>query len=134
MLVGLFARAIEVDGTDDPYVLTAHVMLSLSPPVNGLDEVRAGLDGHADRVTQVDLPAGPGVVAVGRTEVRDPSWSSSVPAHSRRYVVPVPGTPTMAILSFLTPNLDLIEQFDEVFAAVAETLSFSADDEPGSGA
>lgn len=130
VLVGLFAQAIPVESSDDPYVVTAHVLLSVSPPVDGLDDVRAGLTGRGAEVVPVDLPAGPGVLATARTEVRDPSWDRPVPAHSRRYAVPVPGTPTMAILSFLTPNLDLADQFDEVFDAVARTLSFEGDDGP----
>lgn len=128
VLVGLFAQAIPVDGSEDPYVVTAHVLLSVSPPVDGLDEVRAGPAGRGAEVVPVDLPAGAGVLATAQTEVRDPSWDRPLPAHSRRYVVPVPGTPAVAILSFLTPNLDLTEQFDEVFAAVAETLAFDDDD------
>lgn len=127
VLVGLFAQAFPIEGADDPYVMTAHVLLSLSPPVNGLDEVRAGLAERGGQLSPVDLPAGEGVLATVETQIHDPSWETAVPARARHYVVPVPGTPTMAILSFLTPNLDLTEEFDEVFDAIASTLTFESD-------
>jgi hypothetical protein len=124
VLVGLFAQAFPVEGSDDPYVMTAHVLLSVSPPVSGLEEVKAGLAELGGEVSPVDLPAGAGVRAAGETQISDPSWETDVPARSLRYAVPVPGTPAVAILSFLTPNLDLTEEFDEVFDAIAATLTF----------
>lgn len=121
LLVGFFAQAIEIDGADEPFVVTANVVLAVSPPVAGLDEARAALDGD---IRPVDLPAGVGVVATGETTIRDPQWEEDVPARTRRYLVPVPGTDRLVALNFLTPNLDLADQFDEVFDAIAETLEF----------
>jgi hypothetical protein len=72
----------------------------------------------------VDLPAGEAVLVSGTTEVDDPDWTGAQPAHLRRYFVPVPGMSRVAALSFLTPNVDLAEQFDEVFDAIAQTLAF----------
>lgn len=127
VLVGFYAQAIEIDGSAEPFVVTANVMLAVSPQVGGMDEVRAALKTAGDDIRPVDLPAGAGVLSTGETQVSDPAWDATVPARTRRYLVPIPGTDRMAALSFLTPNLDLADQFDEVFAAVAETLEFGWD-------
>lgn len=127
VLAGFYAQAIEIDGSAEPFVITANVVLAVSPQVGGMDEVRAALETSGDDIRPVDLPAGAGVLSTGETQVSDPAWDAPVPARTRRYLVPIPGTDRMAALSFLTPNLDLADQFDEVFAAVAETLEFGWD-------
>lgn len=127
VLVGFFAQAIEIDGVTEPFVITANVVLAVSPQVGSLDEVRAALEGSDTTISPIDLPAGAGVLATGSTEIRDPDWEGSVPARTRRYLVPVPGTDRIAALNFLTPNLDLADQFDEVFDAIAATLEFGWD-------
>lgn len=127
VVVGLYAQAIPIEGADEPFVVTAHALLALSPDGTDLDEALAGLSRDGRDVAPVDLPAGAGVLATGETEVRDPSWETAITARTRRYFVPVPGTSRMAALSFLTPNLDLADQFDDVFAAIAETLEFGWD-------
>jgi len=104
------------------------VVLAVSPQVGGMDEVHAALAASGGEVQPVDLPAGAGVLSTGETQVSDPAWDATVPARTRRYLVPVPGTDRVAALNFLTPNLDLADQFDEVFAAIAETLEFGWQD------
>lgn len=128
VLVGFFAQAIEIDGSAEPFVVTANVVLSVSPQVGGMDEVHAALTASGGEVRPVDLPAGAGVLSTGESQISDPAWDATVPARTRRYLVPVPGTDRMAALNFLTPNLDLADQFDEVFAAIAKTLEFGWDD------
>lgn len=130
VLVGLFAQAIEIDGSAEPFVVTANVVLAVSPQVGSLEEVRATLEAASGRISPIDLPAGAGVLATAETEVSDPAWEGSAPARTRRYLVLVPGTDRMAALNFLTPNLDLADQFDEVFDAIATTLEFGYDDDP----
>lgn len=121
VLAGFFAHAVEIDGSAEPLVLTANVLLAVSPPVEDLAQAHAALDGD---VRPVDLPAGAAVLATAEVRISDPRWDGSVPARTRRYLVPVPGTDRIAVLHFLTPNLDLADQFDDVFAAIAETLTF----------
>lgn len=138
VLVGLYTRVVPVDGEDLPLVLTAHAVLALAPAPGDLDEVRRVLEVDADthglEVRPVELPAGHGVLVAGTTQIRHPAWDSPAPARLRRYFVPVPGTQRLATLSFLTPNVDLADSFEELFDAVAETLSFEWDQEaPASG-
>jgi hypothetical protein len=120
VLLGGFAEAIEIDPAQDPLVVTASVLLAVSPPLDDPAAAAAGID----QVEPVDLPAGPTVLATGEVEITDPRWEGSVAARTRRYLVPVPGTDRIAVLAFQTPNLDLADQFDDVFAAIAESLAF----------
>lgn len=121
---GFFAHAIEIDGSADPLVLTANVLLAISPPV----ESPATAAGAGPDAEPVDLPAGPAVLVTGRTDVTDEQWDGVVPVRTRRYLVPVPGTDRLAVLAFQTPNIDLADQFDDVFAAIAESLAFDLPD------
>lgn len=41
-----------------------------------------------------------------------------------QYFVPVPGVPSLLVLSFSTPNLPLAEVFVELFDAMAQTLQW----------
>jgi hypothetical protein len=132
VLVGLFAQAVPIDGADQPLVLAGHVVLAISPQVGNLDEVREVLNRNGGDVAPVDLPAGAAVLSTGETRISDPSWEESVPARTRRYFVPIPDTDRVAALSFLTPNVELADQFDEVFDAIARTLEFGYEDSPES--
>lgn len=134
VLFGGYATAVPVDGAEWPYVVSASVTVMLSPPTGGeqgLDVVREVLgrqaqeDQHAD-VRVVTLPAGPAVVASGRTLLSDESWDEPVEACTRRYFIPVPGSDRLAVLAFLTPNVVLIEHFEQVFDAIAESVAFSS--------
>jgi hypothetical protein len=142
VLVGLYTHAIQVAGMDKPLVVTAQVLLALSRFPSDLDTVRMGLSEQragqpAMRLTPVTLPAGEAVQEVGPVKVRHPDWEAPVTAHQRRYFLPVAGSGRVAVLTFLTPNLDLVEAFDGVFEAIAETLSFGFDEPeaqaPGQG-
>lgn len=130
VLVGMYAQSVSIDGQDKPYVVSGNVVLALSPQVSGMEEVHASLAKTGGEVAPVDLPAGAAVMSCGRTEISDPSWERSLLARVRRYLVPVPGTDRVATLNFLTPNLDLADQFDEVFDAIAQTLEFGYEDVP----
>lgn len=124
VLAGFYTDVVEIEGETSPLVMSAQVSLALSPPVGDLDRLRELWGGDGTAVEPVDLPAGRGVVVTGTTQVDDDQWSGSHPAHLRRYFVPVPGLSRVAALSFLTPNIDLVEAFDGVFDAIAATLSF----------
>lgn len=124
VLAGFYSELVEVAGASEPFLMTAQAILALSPPIGDSERVRELLSGPDVAVTPVDLPAGPGVLVAGTTEVDDALWDAPQPALLRRYLVPVPGMSRVAALSFLTPNIDLAEPFDEVFDAIARTLAF----------
>jgi hypothetical protein len=127
LLIGLYTSAVEVAGAEQPLVITAQVLLAMSNLDGGLDAVRQGVPKtSASRPSTVRLPAGEAVLETGPVTVSHPDWERPVPAHQRRYFLPVQGTARVAVLTFLTPNVDLAEPFDGVFEAIAETLSFSA--------
>lgn len=125
VLAGCYSELIEIPGETDPFVMTAQVTLAMSPPVGSLDRLQEVLGGDGVEVEPVDLPAGPGVLVTGRTHVDDEGWTGPQEAMLRRYFVPVPGLNRVAALSFLSPNLDLEDEFAEVFDAIAETLEFA---------
>jgi len=124
VLVGMYVRAIAMEGAELPLVLTANAVLAISPPYVALDHVRENL-AAGWTAEPVDLPAGRGVKSQGPTQITDPEWDGPVSAQAFRFFLPVPGTPRLAILSFVTPNLDFVDAFADVFDAVAESLSFS---------
>lgn len=124
VLAGFYSDLIELEDGTEPFVMAAQVTLAMSPPVGDVERLREVIGGEDVSITPVDLPAGPAVLVAGTTEVDDEAWDAAQPAHLRRYFVPVPGMSRVAALSFLTPNIDLAEQFDEVFAAIATTLAF----------
>ncbi|MDN5860573.1 MAG: hypothetical protein L0H84_18370 [Pseudonocardia sp.] len=124
VLAGFYSEVVEIP-EGDPFVMTAQVTLALSPPVGNLDRLPEVVGGDGIEVRPVDLPAGRGVLAAGSTEVDDESWDAPQPAYLRRYFVPVAGLDRVAALSFLTPNVALVEEFTEVFDAIAETLAFA---------
>jgi hypothetical protein len=128
LLVGLYTDVIPVDDEPVPLVVTASAVLAISPPAPDLDldalraEV-AAVDGGM-RVRAVTLPAGPAVLVAGAVEIRHPDWDGSVAARLRRYFIPITGLGRLATLSFLTPNTELGDVFDDVFDAIAETVAF----------
>lgn len=128
ILAGFFAEIVDT-GSPQPMLITANVAIALSPPVGDLQQVRRQIERDARdadvEITTRELPAGLAVSTAGHLEVANPGWSDTVPAFTRRFYLPVPGLGRVAALTFVTPNLDLVEQFDEVFAAIAGTVSFS---------
>ncbi|WP_328618101.1 hypothetical protein OHS18_20340 [Amycolatopsis sp. NBC_00355] len=128
ILAGFFAEIVDT-GSPQPMLITANVAIALSPPVGGLEQVRRQIEHDARdtdaEITTRELPAGLAVSTAGHIEVSHPGWSDTVPAFTRRFYLPVPGLHRVAALTFVTPNLDLADEFDEVFAAIAGTLSFS---------
>jgi hypothetical protein len=126
VLAGLYCRVLTVDGLPEPLILTANVVLAVSGPDTGLD-VAAGAARPGWETTPADLPAGPAVVSTGEVTLSGPEQPAGQPitAWARRYFVPVPGQDRLVTLAFLTPHLDLAEEFGEVFDAVAGTLEFS---------
>ncbi|MEV4641758.1 hypothetical protein AB0J80_30885 [Actinoplanes sp. NPDC049548] len=121
VVVGFYADVVPVAGTHDPLIVTAHAMLSMSPPVSSLDDVRRNLGDAAETVT---LPSGPAIRASGPLTIRDGGGEGVLTAYRSDFHVPVPGTDSVGTLSFLTPNTALASVFDDVFDAVASTLTF----------
>ena len=128
ILAGFFAEIVDT-GSPQPMLITANVAIALSPPVGDLQQVRRQIEQDARdadiEITTRELPAGPAVSTAGHLDVAHPGWSDAVRAFTRRFYLPVPGLDRVAALTFVTPNLDLVDEFDEVFAAIAGTLSFS---------
>lgn len=125
VLAGCFAQQVPVPGRERPLLVSAQLLLSMSPPIGDATQLRELLGGDDVEVAPIELPAGPGVVVSGLTEVDDPVWDRPQPVRLRRYFVPVAGLSRVAALAFTTPNVDLSDEFDELFDAIAGTLSFS---------
>jgi hypothetical protein len=90
------------------------------------EEPAPGEDVEARRVDLVDLPAGP-AVRIGSSVL------APVPESSRRQrvavnqvVMPVPGSPWLAVLVVSTPNLGLAGRFATMADEVARSLEFLA--------
>ncbi|MDU0292961.1 hypothetical protein [Saccharothrix longispora] len=128
LLAGFYADFLPVEGTDVPLLVTANAVLALFPPAaGGLDAVRRELAARAAddmEIRSVTLPVGRAVTTSANVPLSRPEWTAPVRGRLRRYFVPVPGLDRVAVLSMLTPNEDLVEAFDEVFAAIASTLRF----------
>ncbi|WP_240979867.1 hypothetical protein [Streptomyces sp. HNM0574] len=79
---------------------------------------------------EVELLELPGVGAVGRiTRVEDVDIKGNrVPTAMRHTLIPVPHSRDYLLLACSTPNVDLAEQFYEVFDAIAASFRFDAAD------
>ncbi|MFD8572375.1 hypothetical protein [Streptomyces sp. NPDC057694] len=75
---------------------------------------------------EVELVELPHAGAAGRiTRIEEVDYQGTrVPTAVRHTFVPVPNTHDYLVLSSSTPNVDLAEQFYEVFDAIAESLRF----------
>ncbi|CRK57697.1 TPR repeat-containing protein [Alloactinosynnema sp. L-07] len=136
LLAGCYAEAIVGDDNEQPLVLTANVVLAMTPPVSCLAEIRRGLAkraGAGSTIVGVDLPAGPAVLAAEQVVLSHPEWTVRIPAAQRQYFLQIDGSGKAAVLSFLTPNLDLADEFDAVFRAIADTLTVTPLDHSGNG-
>lgn len=132
LVIGVFSHVYPLEDGNDPLVISAQIVLAVSPTGFGLGESQKWLRAMAGETRPISLPAGQGVLHVGETQLKHPAWRSGVPARTRRYVVPVPGRDKIAVLNCVTPNIDLAEKFDEVFDAIARTLEFGYNDTPQS--
>ncbi|WP_410591442.1 hypothetical protein [Amycolatopsis sp. lyj-23] len=128
ILAAFFAEIVDT-GSPQPLLITANLAIALSPPVGDLNQLRRRIEQDARaadvEITTRELPAGLAVSTAGHLDVEHAGWSDTVRAFTRRFYLPVPGLGRVAALTFVTPNLDLVDEFDEVFAAIAGTLSFS---------
>jgi len=83
-----------------------------------------GVDGSDRTVETVRLPVGPSVCL---KETR-PEWFEDAPDPSFfrfvQYLIPVEDGGGTAVLTFSTPSIPFIDDFEEVFLAVAETFEF----------
>jgi hypothetical protein len=72
-----------------------------------------------------ELPIGPALVASGRSMESMPGIDEQIELYSQRYYVPIEDGGSIAVLSFTTPTMPLVEEFGELFEAIAETLYVS---------
>ena len=79
VLAGFYSDVVELDDGSPPLILTAQVLLAMSPPVGGADVLSELLGGDGVEVMPVDLPAGEAVLVSGTTEVDDPDWTGHSP-------------------------------------------------------
>jgi hypothetical protein len=126
----------DVGPDDDPYagddlaVLTATLLVSLhgSETAVTAEELGAAFSAgdaaaSADRTVEVvQLPVGSAVLL---KETR-PEWFESAPEPGFfrfvQYLIPVQMGEGNAVLTFSTPSLPFVEDFEDVFAAIAETF------------
>ncbi|WP_239013201.1 hypothetical protein [Streptomyces sioyaensis] len=75
---------------------------------------------------EVELVELPQVGAAGRiTRIEEVDYQgTSVPTAVRHTLIPVPNTRDYLVLASSTPNVDLADQFYEVFDAIAESFRF----------
>jgi hypothetical protein len=126
LIAGFFAEFILAG--DQRLVTTASLILAISPPVQGLAEVRRALatkSADRTRIRTADLPAGEAVVSTATITLTRPEWPDTIPALLTHYFIPVPGSDRIATLCLLTPNVDLAGAFDVVFDAIAESVAFT---------
>ncbi|MGH7747784.1 MAG: hypothetical protein ACREQ5_23945, partial [Candidatus Dormibacteria bacterium] len=87
-------------------------------------------DGRAD-VQVVELPAGR-AVRVSRMRSTDiPGTDGSLLTSEVQYLLPVPASTAMAVLTFSTPTIALADRFAELFDLMAERFEFVWDGGPG---
>ena len=126
LIAGFFAELIPAG--QQQLLTTASLILAISPPVQGLAEVRRALaakSAHRMRIRTVDLPAGESVVSTATITLTRPEWPDTIPALLTHYFIPVPDSDRIATLCLLTPNVDLTDAFDSVFEAIAESVAFT---------
>ncbi|MBC9727532.1 hypothetical protein [Streptomyces sp. TRM68367] len=121
-----------------PLVLSATtVVLRISVPEDQAEDladlvVAAGMqlgtetEGSGLPPGEVELVELPHVGAAGRiTRIEDVDYQGTpVPTAVRHTLIPVPNSRDYLVLASSTPNVDLAEQFYEVFDAIAESLRF----------
>lgn len=107
--------------------VSVHPTLTAGEPTELVEQLRAHLPPQARsaRVDTVDLPAGPAV----RTEVIAASGPDSGPMSGAmslvvQYLVKVPGTTRLLVLTFATPAVALLDGLRPLFHAMASTLEF----------
>jgi hypothetical protein len=85
-------------------------------------QARAGWRGIEVRVAEI--PTGSVVRLQGLQEGDVGGLATGVVTLVVQYFVPVPGTPSLAVLTFTTPTLALAEPFTALFDTMAENFSF----------
>lgn len=132
--------AVTTDDADEPPLFLSAVMTLATFPAQslGADTIRfehlqrgaseaaasSGLELLAEPAV-VELGDSPAVYVVGTQRVEDPgSGSTMLLVHCRYYVLIGDGD-GMAALAFLTPNVEISEEFAELFYSVACSLEFT---------
>lgn len=133
VLVALYTQVFPAGPDELPLVVSANATLAVTPlppdltdPASLRDLVGkggSGINGEPE-IRTTDLPTGRSVLVCGLTEISDETAEISVPGLLRRYFIPIPAAHRLAVLSFVTPNVELAESFDPVFAAMAASLAF----------
>jgi hypothetical protein len=123
VLAGFFTEYVD-SGDDGVQVFTANVTVALSPHTGAGAGARSEIDREARATgTEVgvhELSGGPALTTWGR--VRLPGTGTD--AFTRRFHIPVPGLDRIAVLAFVTPNVDFAAEFDRLFTTIADTFRF----------
>jgi hypothetical protein len=131
----------DVGDANDPYALTALVFLSTFPSETlGADEVtfeqvRLGAEAAANdspatplsEPAVVEIPSGPAIRTIGMETVAERN-EENLPLrvlHIRYFTVIGDGD-GIAALAFLTPNVELSEEWGDLFHSIACSLEFAA--------
>ncbi|WP_410633780.1 hypothetical protein [Amycolatopsis sp. cmx-4-83] len=123
VLAGFFTEYVDSD-SGGLQVFTANVTVALSPHVGEGAGVRGEIEREARAAgTEIgvhDLSGGPALTTWGR--VRLPHTGTE--AFTRRFHIPVPGLDQVAVLAFVTPNVDFAAWFDRLFTTISDTFRF----------
>lgn len=99
--------------------------VDLDALAGGLSPVLAGVsEGGEVEVERVDLPAGPAVRARYRTSAE--AMGRRLVSREVQYHVPTPDQASLLIFQFATPTLPLEAAFEDLFAAIVESLEWEA--------
>ena len=119
LLAGFFTEF--VDGcSEGVQVFTANVIVALSHHADG--NVRGEIEREAraagTEIGMHKLSGGPALTTWGRVHLPH----TGTEAFTRRFHIPVPGLDRIAVLAFVTPNVDFAAEFDWLFTTIADTF------------
>ena len=123
VLAGFFTEYVD-SGSDGLQVFTANVTIALSPHIGDGAGVRGEIEREAGAagtgICVHELTGGPALTTWGRVHLPH----TGTEAFTRRFHIPVPGLDRIAVLAFVTPNVDFAAEFDRLFVMIADTFRF----------
>lgn len=120
-----FAEVID----EEPYFLTASLTIAIvdTDAAVSVSDIERELGARGYELAAVALPAGPAMVATGTSMESMPGVDEQIEVYSQRYYLPLGDDGGIAVLSFTTPTMPLVEEFAELFEVIAETLHVDID-------